>query len=177
MSYSNMFNGLTMKKYQPILFSMLLWTGISQADTVSVSLHFTDKNNLQGKTVGQIVLTDSDYGLIIKPELAHLMPGVHGLHVHEHADCGDMGKRAGGHFDPQKTKTHQGPYGKGHLGDLPALYVDANGQANVVTLAPRLKVKDVAGLTLMVHAGGDNYSDNPSMGGGGARLACGIIPK
>jgi len=28
----------------------------------------------------------------------------------------------------------------------------------------------------MVHVGGDNYSDNPeALGGGGARMACGVI--
>jgi Cu-Zn family superoxide dismutase len=29
----------------------------------------------------------------------------------------------------------------------------------------------------MVHAGGDNHSDHPAMlGGGGARMACGVVP-
>ncbi len=29
----------------------------------------------------------------------------------------------------------------------------------------------------MIHAGGDNYSDTPEkLGGGGARVACGVIP-
>jgi len=42
-------------------------------------------------------------------------------------------------------------------------------------LAPRLKMTDVKGHALMVHAGGDNYSDNPEkLGGGGARIACGV---
>ena len=28
----------------------------------------------------------------------------------------------------------------------------------------------------MIHAGGDNYSDQPQpLGGGGARIACGVI--
>jgi Cu-Zn family superoxide dismutase len=29
----------------------------------------------------------------------------------------------------------------------------------------------------MIHEGGDNYSDQPKpLGGGGARIACGVIP-
>jgi Cu-Zn family superoxide dismutase len=29
----------------------------------------------------------------------------------------------------------------------------------------------------MIHAGGDNYSDEPApLGGGGARVACGVVP-
>jgi len=28
----------------------------------------------------------------------------------------------------------------------------------------------------MIHAGGDNYSDEPAkLGGGGARMACGVV--
>ena len=43
-------------------------------------------------------------------------------------------------------------------------------------IAPRLKLADVQGLAIMVHAGGDNYSDDPKpLGGGGDRIACGVI--
>jgi Cu-Zn family superoxide dismutase len=43
-------------------------------------------------------------------------------------------------------------------------------------LAPRLKLADVKGRALMVHAGGDNHSDHPAaLGGGGARAVCGVI--
>jgi Cu-Zn family superoxide dismutase len=55
------------------------------------------------------------------------------------------------------------------------LYVSAEGTANTPTIAPRLHLKDLYGLALMIHANGDNYSDTPPLGGGGAREACGII--
>lgn len=43
-------------------------------------------------------------------------------------------------------------------------------------LAPRLKLSDLSGRALMIHAGGDNHSDQPAMlGGGGARIICGVI--
>ncbi|MCF8053532.1 MAG: superoxide dismutase family protein [Desulfobacterales bacterium] len=105
--------------------------------------------------------------------------------VHENPDCGPLekdGKRvpglaAGGHFDPQNTGRHEGPYGDGHLGDLPPLYADEHGRATLPVLAPRIKVKDIKGRSLMIHAGGDNYSDHPAkLGGGGARIACGVVP-
>ena len=83
---------------------------------------------------------------------------------------------AGGHYDPTKTDRHAGPYGNGHLGDLPVLYVDKEGQASLPVLAPRLKVADLNGRSLMIHAGGDNYSDLPEkLGGGGGRIACGTV--
>lgn len=164
-----------MKKFQLILGTLLLWASANHADTLSATLYFTDKDNQQATALGRVVFTDSPYGLLVQPELSSLPPGLHGLHLHQYADCGEMGNHAGGHFDPQDTKSHQGPYGEGHLGDLPALYVDADGNANLATLAPRLRVNDLQGLTLMIHANGDNYSDNPPLGVGGSRLACGVI--
>ncbi len=83
---------------------------------------------------------------------------------------------AGGHLDPGATNKHGEPWGDGHLGDLPPVYVDASGNAAQPVLAPRLKVADLAGRSLMIHAGGDNHADHPApLGGGGARVACGVI--
>ena len=85
------------------------------------------------------------------------------------------GLAAGGHYDPAGSKRHSAPWGDGHLGDLPALSVDANGNTSPV-LAPRLKMADLKGRALMIHAGGDNYADQPApLGGGGVRWACGVI--
>ena len=83
---------------------------------------------------------------------------------------------AGGHFDPQGSKHHGEPWGDGHLGDLPPLCVGTDGSATQPVLAPRLKLADVQHRALMVHAGGDNHSDHPApLGGGGARVACGVV--
>jgi Cu/Zn superoxide dismutase len=60
-------------------------------------------------------------------------------------------------------------------GDLPALYVTADGKVTLPVLAPRLRVADIKGRSLMIHAGGDNYSDIPAMLGGAARVACGVV--
>ena len=59
---------------------------------------------------------------------------------------------------------------------LPPLFVDAEGSAIQPVLAPRLKMADISGRALMLHAGGDNHADHPApLGGGGARIACGVI--
>ena len=71
---------------------------------------------------------------------------------------------------------HHGTPTTGHLGDLPALVVDNTGVATTAVIAPRLKLADIQGRAIMIHAGGDNYSDSPlPLGGGGARIACGVI--
>lgn len=137
------------------------------------------------QAIGVITVTQTPYGLMFTPHLKNLSVGAHGFHVHENGSC-EAGVKdsikvaalaAGGHFDPGKTVKHLGPYGAGHLGDLPALYVAADGTANYPVLAPRLKkIAEVKGRALMIHAGADNHSDMPTpLGGGGARVACGVI--
>lgn len=137
-----------------------------------------------GASIGTVAVSDSKFGLVLVPSLRGLPPGLHGFHVHENPSCepkeqdGKMvaALAAGGHLDPDRTKKHGAPWGDGHLGDLPALYVDAAGNASQPVLAPRLKVADLAGRSLMVHAGGDNYADSPApLGGGGMRVACGVV--
>lgn len=84
---------------------------------------------------------------------------------------------ASGHYDPDNTGKHGTPWStNNHKGNLPLLYADEHGKATTAVLAPRLNVKDVKGKSLMVHVGGDNHSDHPApLGGGGARMACGVI--
>lgn len=151
---------------------------------LSISMNLVDENG-SGAGVGQVVVTESKYGLVFSPALAGLTPGLHGFHVHENASClakEKDGKQvpalaAGGHFDPQKTGQHGTPWGEGHLGDLPPLYVNAEGKATQAVLAPRLTLKDLKGRSLMIHAGGDNHADHPAaLGGGGARVVCGVTP-
>ena len=137
-----------------------------------------------GKIIGTIKLSDSDQGLLIDPDLGELSPGLHGFHIHEKPSCGVAdkdGKKvaglgAGGHYDPHKSAKHEGPEGHGHHGDLPALEVKDDGSATKILVAPRLKLSEISGRALMIHEGGDNYSDAPKpLGGGGGRIACGII--
>lgn len=139
-----------------------------------------------GKQVGLVEFQDTPYGVLIEAYLYDLPPGIHGLHIHEKASCkpGLNAEKqmipagsAGGHFDPAKTGHHYGPYRRGHLGDLPRLTVYDDGTSDDILLAPRIRVADILGRSLMLHAGGDTYSDTPHLGGGGARIACGIILK
>ncbi|CNH23639.1 superoxide dismutase [Yersinia massiliensis] len=139
-----------------------------------------------GKALGTVTVTETAYGLLFTPNLTGLTTGIHGFHLHENPSCAAGQKEgksvpalaAGGHFDPQKTGAHLGPYtDKGHLGDLPGLVVNADGTANYPVLAPRLKsLTELKQHALMIHAGGDNYADHPmALGGGGARMVCGVI--
>ncbi|EOU7053049.1 MULTISPECIES: superoxide dismutase [Cu-Zn] SodC [Citrobacter] len=140
----------------------------------------------QGKLLGSVVVSETPYGLLFTPNLKKLQPGIHGFHVHTNPSCAPGVKdgksvpalAAGGHLDPENTGLHAGFYSsKGHQGDLPGLVVNSDGTATYPLLAPKLKhLDELKGHALMIHAGGDNYSDTPDkLGGGGARFACGVI--
>ena len=139
-----------------------------------------------GGSVGTVRLVDTRYGLALYPALKNLPPGLHGFHVHTEPSCApaerngkmEAAASAGDHLDPEATKRHGEPWGDGHLGDLPPLYVAPDGTATQAVLAPRLKLADVRDRALMIHAGGDNHADHPApSGGGGARVACGVIEE
>lgn len=156
--------------------SLLLATSPLFAKTIEVPVYAVTASG-QGQSVGSVTLSDTQYGLLITPNLHGLTAcSMHGFHIHQNPDCSNNGMAAGGHLDPAKTNKHLGPYNsQGHLGDLPALAVDKDGNATLPILAPRLKVATTVGHSLMIHEGGDNYSDNPPLGGGGARMYCGVI--
>ena len=165
-----------------LALSIIFCAGNAFADT-TVQINMVDATGV-GSSVGSVSITESKYGMVFSPMLKGLPPGLHGFHLHQNPSCDPKEKdgkmvpalAAGGHYDPSDTKRHDTPWGDGHLGDLPALFVDADGNANQAVLAPRVKIADLAGRSLMVHMGGDNHADHPALlGGGGARMACGVI--
>lgn len=163
------------------LFAVMLFAHPASAEEVTVTMRAVTADGV-GSIIGAIVAQDTAKGLKLMPNLHGLTEGQHGTHVHENPDCGPKekdgkmvpGLAAGSHYDPKKTGTHLGPDGDGHLGDLPVLYVDDKGRATRAMFAPRVKVSDLMGRAIVIHSGGDNYSDDPAMlGGGGSRVACG----
>jgi Cu-Zn family superoxide dismutase len=172
-----------MRKKTVWLTALLPLSMAATAAEVTVTLNQVDAKGV-GAAIGQVRIVENKYGLVFYPQLAGLQPGGHGFHVHENPSCASADSKgvmmpaqaAGGHLDPQKTGAHGEPWGAGHLGDLPELVVAADGTATNPVLAPRLKLSDVKNHALMVHAGGDNHADQPApLGGGGARVACGVI--
>lgn len=164
-------------RYNKILLGCLLFMSTSVFANKTIAIYATAEKG-QGEARGTIEVSTTPYGLLFTPNLHDLSPGLHGFHLHEKPSCGMNGMDAGGHFDPKKTNHHFGPYNNdGHLGDLPAMYVAADGTATLPVVAPRIKdMKALSGHALMIHEGGDNYSDTPAkLGGGGARMECGVV--
>ena len=124
-----------------IAIALAMASSAAFADVV-VPMHMVDAKGA-GAGVGQVTISESRYGLVFTPALQGLSPGIHGFHVHQNPSCEPQEKdgamvaagAAGGHYDPAATNVHGAPWGDGHLGDLPALYVDANGSAAQPVLA------------------------------------------
>ncbi len=169
-----------------LLTATLLAAGIGTAvaATATAAIKSINATGVAG-SLGTVTFADSAGGLVITPKLSGLPPGEHGFHIHDKGDCGPglnegrpaAGFAAGGHYDPAQTKKHLGPLSTaGHRGDLPVLVVDNAGNASEAVTAPHLTVEQIRGRSIMIHAGGDNYSDTPKpLGGGGARIACGVV--
>ena len=157
--------------------------GMSHAQT-TVKMNKIDAKGV-GASVGEVALKDDGKGgVTFTPNLKGLPAGEHGFHVHENANCGpkekdgkmEPGEAAGPHWDPDKAGKHGHPTGAGHRGDVPPLTVAADGTAKAAVTAPRIKLSELKGRALMIHEGGDNFSDQPKPnGGGGTRIACGTI--
>lgn len=138
-----------------------------------------------GAATGSVTIRQIKDGVELAVDVTGLAPGEHGFHLHERGTCDPAdkegkktaGQSAGPHWDPDGTKTHKGPAGGGHKGDLPKLTVPPGGSSKVKLAVAGLAIADLAGRSLMIHAGGDNYSDVPKpLGGGGDRVVCGVVP-
>ena len=154
------------------------------AQQATAEMHAVSAEGI-GEQVGTIQLADSAEGLVIQTDLSDLAPGAHGLHLHSEGSCepaqNDQGQMAAamaakGHYDPDDTGKHAGPEGDGHKGDLPVLEVGGRRHGPDYPYGAPPQSGGCPGARADDPCGGDNYSDEPKpLGGGGARIACGVI--
>jgi superoxide dismutase, Cu-Zn family len=175
--------GSSMRTMSITVTAALLATGVAVAQQLTVEFNRVSEAGV-GDKIGTVEISETKGGVSFKVAVSGVSKGQRGFHMHEKGDCGaamkdgkmTAGEAAGPHFDPEAKKSHKGPKGAGHKGDLPLLNATDKGINQTVTVA-RLKLADVQGHTLVIHDGGDNYSDNPENGGGKGRIACGVVPK
>ena len=129
---------------------------------------------------GEAQFLDTDAGLRIAVRIQQAPPGQHGFHIHEFGDCGNAGKAAGSHYNPEGM-----PHGDlanagfqhAHAGDLGNFEVGPDGTGVYERVFPGLRLAEgeysVAGRALIFHANRDDFSQ-PS-GNAGDRIGCGTI--
>ena len=186
---------LTMKKRLAILgqkASMLsLLVGVSIAlpscDAVLDLVPFSPEqanatiDSTSGSDVtGTAVFKQNGDTVTLTIEIQNAAPGLHAVHIHEYGDCSSPdGKSAGGHWNP--TNTAHGKWGEGefHLGDIGNIMVAEDGTGSIELTTDLWEIGtgsilDIVGKGIIVHAGADDFTSQPS-GAAGARIGCGSI--
>ncbi len=157
--------------------------GQAQPRSAVAALH-----NAAGERVGTATFTQVRDLVRVQAEVWGLPPGFHGFHVHAVGSCDPTTAApftsAGGHLNPGGHDHAE------HAGDMPVLYVLADGSGSLSFMTDRYSVADLFdadGSALIVHALPDNYANIPTRyaaapdamtlatGDAGGRLACGII--
>jgi Cu-Zn family superoxide dismutase len=130
---------------------------------------------------GIVKFTEIAGGLKIEADISGVPnPGDHGFHIHDLGSCDDMGKAAGGHFNP-KSVPHgllaKDGHDHAHAGDMGNITVDQDGHAVLDMVLPGLSLSggmyNVAGRSVIVHEKLDDFSQ--PTGNAGGRIGCGLI--
>lgn len=161
---------------------LVVMLGMAPESPARAAAASAEMKSRDGKSLGVIRLTETAAGLLISVRLKGLPPGPHGFHVHEVGKCDGDFASAGAIYNPLGAKhgflNEDGPM----AGDLPNLFVPANGDIEVEMLSHFLTLSKQADETLLDADGAafilrekpDDYRTDPD-GNTGARLACGVI--
>ena len=137
-----------------------------------------------GKDVGTVRLIQTPHGVLLRMSLKGVPAGERAFHIHAVGKCEPPFTSAGGHFNPAGKKHGVEAKEGSHAGDMPNLFVPANGELTVdvvnhmITLAKGQSnsVFDADGSAIVIHAGPDDYKSDPT-GNAGDRIVCGVITE
>ncbi len=142
--------------------------------------------NLEPKsesTAGGKVIFKQKNGLVTMVAVLNgLTEGTHAIHIHESSDCTSAdGKSTGGHWNPTAQ-----PHGKFesetgfHKGDIGNFEADADGRGTITVVTREWCIgcaddtKNILDKAIIVHAGEDDFTTQPT-GAAGGRVSCGGI--
>lgn len=129
---------------------------------------------------GIVKFIQGEHGIMVVADVEGILPGKHGLHIHEYGDCrAPDGASAGGHFNPEGTPhgAPTTPAEQRHAGDFGNLVADEMGKAHLEWTDPVITFegnRSIIGHAVVLHSGEDDLTSQPS-GNAGTRVACGVI--
>ncbi|MFL1012341.1 superoxide dismutase family protein [Flavisericum labens] len=169
------------KKEAPIVVPGTVPTELDISETKKIKMELTAKSG--SDVSGNVVFKEENGQVSMTAIISGLEPGQHAIHIHESSDCSsDDGKSAGGHWNP--TAKPHGKWGAAegyHKGDIGNFTADENGNSTISFTTDEWCIgcddhtKNIVGKGVIVHAGADDFTSQPS-GAAGARVSCaGII--
>ncbi|MCI5046014.1 MAG: superoxide dismutase family protein [Aquisalinus sp.] len=143
-----------------------------------------------GEFLGNVTMSDSANGVLIRVDLKGLSQGWHGIHLHQIGDCSDGAdgfKASGGHINPDgNAHGLLNPDGY-ERADMPNIYAGADGRATAAFFNSYVRLNnsddiadtvgygavllDTNGFAMVVHQNPDDHMTQP-IGGAGPRIAC-----
>lgn len=129
---------------------------------------------------GEVSLEEKGEGLEIEVKVVNVPLGKHGFHIHENGSCDDMGKAAGGHFNPDSVMhglVARDGFVHAHAGDFGNIEVGEDGTGSLKFFVPGLTLTglkyNVTGKAVILHEKEDDFGQ--PTGNAGGRIGCGII--
>lgn len=130
---------------------------------------------------GQVSFSERDGKVTMQAIVRGISPGNHAIHIHAEGDCSAAdGTSAGGHWNPTAENHGKWDSDSFHRGDIGNLEVGKDGEGRISRTTDLWCIgcedpsKDVLGKAIIIHAGVDDFSTQPS-GAAGARIGCGVI--
>lgn len=151
---------------------------IEEAEEITIILEPKSESSVNG----QVTFKEKDGEIVMTAVMSGLEPGVHAIHLHETADCSSAdGKSTGGHWNP--TSQPHGKWGDEagyHKGDIGNFTADDKGNGMIQFSTDQWcigcddETKNILGKAVIVHAGEDDLTSQPS-GAAGARVSCAAV--
>jgi Cu-Zn family superoxide dismutase len=169
------------KKEAPVMESDMMEMETTTPETKELTISLNAKSD--SNVTGNVTFTEENGQVHMHAMITGLTPGEHAIHLHESSDCSAAdGTSAGGHWNP--TSQPHGKWGAEtgyHKGDIGNFTADANGNGMVMFTTDEWCIgcddatKNIMGKSVIVHAGTDDYTTQPT-GDAGGRVSCaGII--
>lgn len=129
---------------------------------------------------GTATFSAAEAGVTLVVEIQNAPPGPHAVHLHDVGDCSAAdGTSAGGHWNPTAENHGQWNHKPFHLGDVGNITIDEQGHGSLTLTTDLWSIgsgaeNDVVGHAIVVHAGADDFTSQPT-GAAGGRIGCGVI--
>ena len=158
-------------------------TDVVIEEPIIKELNITLNPKSDSNVSGTVIFTEENGTVKMVATMTGLEPGVHAIHIHEKSDCSSPdGKSTGGHWNP--TSSPHGKWGAAegyHKGDIGNFTADESGNGSIEFSTNEWCIgcgddtKDLIGKGVIVHAGTDDFTTQPT-GDAGGRVSCaGII--